>query len=60
MLAAVGSAVGLGNMWRFPYLTAEHGGAAFLLLYIGMTLVFGMPVLLAELVVGRGHRRPCC
>ena len=54
VLAAVGSAVGLGNMWRFPYLTAEHGGAAFLLLYIGMTLVFGMPVLLAELVVGRG------
>lgn len=54
VLAAVGSAVGLGNMWRFPYLTAEHGGAAFLLLYVAMVLLFGLPVLLAELTIGRG------
>ncbi len=57
VLAAVGSAVGLGNMWRFSYLTAEHGGAAFVVLYIGITLLVGVPVLLAELAVGRGSRR---
>jgi NSS family neurotransmitter:Na+ symporter len=57
ILAAVGSAVGLGNMWRFSYLTAENGGAAFVLLYIGMTLLIGLPVLLAELTVGRGAAR---
>ena len=54
MMAAVGSAVGLGNMWRFSYLTAESGGAAFVALYLAFTLIVGLPVLLAELVVGRG------
>jgi NSS family neurotransmitter:Na+ symporter len=57
LLAAVGSAVGLGNMWRFSYLTAEHGGAAFVILYIAISLVVGLPVLLAELVVGRGAQQ---
>ena len=57
ILAAVGSAVGLGNMWRFSYLTAEHGGAAFVLLYLGFTLLIGLPVLLAELTLGRGSQR---
>ena len=57
LLAAVGSAVGLGNMWRFSYLTAEHGGAAFVALYLGITLLVGLPVLLAELVLGRGSQR---
>ena len=57
VLAAVGSAVGLGNMWRFSYLTAEHGGAAFVVLYIGITLLVGVPVLLAELAIGRGSQR---
>ena len=57
LLAAVGSAVGLGNMWRFSYLTAENGGAAFVLLYVGMTLFVGLPVMLAELTLGRGARR---
>jgi NSS family neurotransmitter:Na+ symporter len=57
VLAAVGSAVGLGNMWRFSYLTAEHGGAAFVALYLVITLVVGLPVMLAEFVVGRGARR---
>jgi NSS family neurotransmitter:Na+ symporter len=54
LLAAVGSAVGLGNMWRFSYLTAENGGAAFLLLYVALTLVVGLPILLAEFTIGRG------
>jgi NSS family neurotransmitter:Na+ symporter len=56
-LAAVGSAVGLGNMWRFSYQAAENGGAAFVFLYIAMTALVGLPVMLAELTVGRGARR---
>ncbi len=56
ILAAVGSAVGLGNMWRFSYLTAEGGGAAFVLLYVIFTLLIGLPILLAELAIGRGAR----
>jgi NSS family neurotransmitter:Na+ symporter len=54
VLAAVGSAVGLGNMWRFSYLAAENGGAAFVLLYVALTALVGLPILLAELVLGRG------
>ncbi len=57
ILAAIGSAVGLGNMWRFSYLTAENGGAAFVILYLGITLLVGLPVLLAELVLGRGSQQ---
>ena len=53
-LAAVGSAVGLGNMWRFSYMAAENGGAAFVFLYVVMTLLVGLPVMLAELTLGRG------
>jgi neurotransmitter:Na+ symporter, NSS family len=53
VLAAVGSAVGLGNMWRFSYVAAEGGGAAFVLLYIVMVAVLGIPLMLSELVVGR-------
>ncbi|MFQ5690143.1 MAG: sodium-dependent transporter [Gemmatimonadota bacterium] len=56
-LAAIGSAVGLGNMWRFPYLTAENGGAAFLILYILMVFVLGLPIMLAEFVIGRGAKK---
>ena len=55
--AAVGSAVGLGNMWRFSYLTAEKGGAAFVALYLLFTAMVGLPVLLAELTIGRGSRK---
>ncbi len=55
-MAAVGSAVGPGNMWRFPYQTADGGGAAFLLLYLGMTFLIGIPILVAEFGVGRTTR----
>ena len=55
--AAVGSAVGLGNMWRFSYLTAENGGAAFVILYLLVTLIVAVPVLLAEVVIGRGSQQ---
>lgn len=57
ILAAVGSAVGLGNIWRFPYLTAESGGAAFLVVYLAAVLVIGFPAILAEFVLGRRSRR---
>jgi neurotransmitter:Na+ symporter, NSS family len=57
VLAAVGSAVGLGNMWRFSYLTAEFGGAAFVLLYVLLMLLIGLPVMLAEFAVGRGAKQ---
>lgn len=56
-LAAVGSAVGLGNMWRFSYMAAENGGAAFVVLYVAMTALVGVPVMLAELSLGRGAGR---
>jgi len=54
VMAAVGSAVGLGNMWRFSYLAAENGGAAFVVLYLGMTLLVALPIMLAEFTLGRG------
>lgn len=51
--AAVGSAIGLGNLWRFPYLVGQNGGAAFIIVYLIITLVISTPILLAESVIGR-------
>ncbi|MCH1639863.1 sodium-dependent transporter [Paenibacillus timonensis] len=56
ILAAIGSSVGLGNMWKFPYITGEHGGAAFFLLFIICLILIGLPLLLAELAIGRSGR----
>ena len=56
ILAAIGSSVGLGNMWKFPYITGQHGGAAFFLLFMVCLLVVGLPVLLAEMTLGRSGR----
>lgn len=56
IMSAVGSAVGLGNMWKFPYVTGQYGGAAFFLLFMICLLLIGIPILLAELAVGRGGR----
>ncbi len=53
ILAAVGSAVGLGNMWRFSYVAAEGGGAAFVLLYLVLVAIIGIPLMTSELIVGR-------
>lgn len=53
ILAAAGSAIGLGNIWRFPYTAGENGGAAFVLVYLGFVALIGIPVLLAELSIGR-------
>jgi len=56
-MAAAGSAVGLGNVWKFPYLTGSNGGAVFVLVYLGAVLVLGLPVMIAELVIGRHTER---
>jgi NSS family neurotransmitter:Na+ symporter len=59
ILAAAGSAVGLGNIWKFPYIVGEHGGGAFVLLYLLCLTVLGLPVLIAEIMVGRsGSEHP--
>ncbi len=53
ILVAAGSAIGLGSIWRFPYMAGENGGAAFLLLYLVCVFIVGIPVMLAEFAVGR-------
>ena len=53
IMAAIGSAVGLGNLWRFPYVAGENGGGAFVLFYVICVLLIGLPVLVAELFIGR-------
>lgn len=55
--AAAGSAIGLGNIWRFPYIVGENGGGAFLLLYIGFIILIGIPVMLSEFTIGRRAQR---
>ena len=57
VLAAAGSAIGLGNIWRFPYVTGQNGGAAFLVLYLVCVMLLGLPVMIAELTIGRYSRR---
>ncbi|WP_024851175.1 sodium-dependent transporter [Hydrogenovibrio kuenenii] len=53
IMAATGSAVGLGNLWKFPYITGENGGGAFVLVYLLCVLLIGLPVLIAEITLGR-------
>ena len=57
ILAAAGSAIGLGNIWRFPYSVAEGGGGLFVIIYLFFVLAIGLPVLLAELSLGRASQR---
>ncbi len=57
ILAAAGSAIGLGNIWRFPYSAGEGGGGLFVIIYLGFVLVIGVPVMLAELAIGRKTER---
>jgi len=56
IMAAVGSAIGLGNVWRFPYITGENGGGAFVLVYLLCIALVGLPVMLAELAIGRASQ----
>lgn len=53
LAAAAGSAVGLGNIWRFPYVTGENGGGAFLIIYLSSVIIIGIPAILCEFVIGR-------
>lgn len=53
VLATAGGAVGLGNVWRFPYMAGENGGAAFIVIYIGCVLLLGMPCMINEFIIGR-------
>ena len=53
VLATAGSAVGLGNVWRFPYMAGENGGAAFIFIYIFCVLMLGIPCMVSEFVIGR-------
>ena len=57
ILAVTGSAVGLGNIWRFPYVVGENGGGAFVLVYLACVVVIGMPVMMSEILMGRRGRR---
>lgn len=56
ILAAAGSAIGLGNIWRFPYITSENGGGAFIIIYLGCILLLGLPLLIAEFAVGHNSK----
>ncbi len=59
ILAAAGSAIGLGNIWRFPYVTGQNGGAAFVLIYLIFVFAVGLPYLIGELALGRAtHKNP--
>ena len=57
ILAATGSAVGLGNIWKFPYITGENGGGAFVLMYLVCILLVGVPIMIAEVFIGRRARK---
>ena len=57
VLAAAGSAIGLGNIWRFPYMASEGGGGVFVFVYLICVLAIGVPVLFAELAIGRATER---
>lgn len=56
ILAATGSAVGLGNIWKFPYITGENGGGAFVLMYLACILLIGIPIMMGEILMGRRAR----
>ena len=57
ILISAGCAIGLGNVWRFPYITGEYGGAAFVLLYLLFLVILGLPVMVMEFAVGRASQR---
>ena len=57
VLAAAGSAVGLGNIWRFPYVAGESGGGVFVLTYLACIFLIGIPIMVAEITLGRAGRK---
>ena len=56
ILISAGCAIGLGNVWRFPYIVGKYGGAAFVLIYLAFLLILGLPVMVAEFAVGRASQ----
>ena len=57
LMAMAGSAIGLGNMWRFPYMVGEYGGAAFITIYILCVFMLSLPILLCEFIIGRRSQK---
>lgn len=57
ILISAGCAIGLGNVWRFPYIVGEYGGAAFILIYLAFLVLFGLPIMTMEFSVGRASRQ---
>lgn len=57
LLVSAGCAIGIGNVWRFPYVTGENGGGLFVLFYLAFLVLMGIPVLTMELAVGRASRK---
>jgi len=57
ILISAGCAIGLGNVWRFPYITGQYGGAAFILIYLLFLVIFGLPIMTMEFAVGRASRK---
>ncbi|MEW9677136.1 sodium-dependent transporter [Lentibacillus sp. L22] len=57
ILSSAGAAIGLGAIWKFPYMTGVHGGAAFFLLFVAFTIILGLPLLIAEFIIGRGAQK---
>ena len=57
ILISAGCAIGLGNVWRFPYIVGKYGGAAFVLIYLAFLLILGLPVMVAEVAVGRARQK---
>lgn len=57
ILVSAGCAIGIGNVWKFPYMTGKYGGAAFILIYLVFLVVLGLPILVCEFAVGRASRQ---
>ena len=59
LLISAGCAIGIGNVWRFPYVVGQNGGGAFVLLYVLFLVAVGVPVLTMEFAIGRASRKSC-
>ena len=59
LLISAGCAIGIGNVWKFPYITGQYGGAAFVLIYLFFLAIFGIPLITMEFAVGRASRKSC-
>ena len=60
ILVSAGCAIGIGNVWKFPYITGIYGGAAFILMYLVFLVALGLPIMVCEFTVGRGSGHTVC